>query len=81
MKCMVHKSIYQYGGIRSNINQVYILARVQIPEILKRELSTFIAGIERKLIAEKHILGIKFTKGGGLALRKMRSLQRHHLKE
>ena len=50
VKCMVHQSRSQYEGIRSTINRVYILARVQIPEITKREISTFIAGIERTLV-------------------------------
>ena len=36
VKCVFHQSSSQYGGIRSAINYVYILARVQLPEILKR---------------------------------------------
>ena len=32
LKCMFHQSRSQYGGIRSAINPVYILARVQMPE-------------------------------------------------
>ena len=32
LKCMVHQSSSQCGGIRIAINHVYILARVQIPE-------------------------------------------------
>ena len=32
VKFMVHQQTYQYGGIRSAINYVYILERVQIPE-------------------------------------------------
>ena len=31
VKRMVHQSSSQYGGIRSTINHVYILARVYIP--------------------------------------------------
>ena len=45
VECMVHQSSFQYGGIRSAINNVCILERVQIPERMKRELSTFIVGI------------------------------------
>ena len=52
LKCMVHQSSSQYGGIRIAINHVYILARVQIPEWMKIELSTFIEGMERTVIAE-----------------------------
>ena len=33
--CMVHQSSSHYGGIRSDINRVYILARVKMPEIMK----------------------------------------------
>ena len=51
LNCMVYQSSYQYGGIRSGINHVYILARVQIPETMKRELSTFITVMERTVIA------------------------------
>ena len=53
VKCMVHQSSSQYGGIRSAINHVYILTRLKMPEIMKRELSTFIAGMDRKVIVEK----------------------------
>ena len=53
VKCMVHQSSSKYGGIRRAINHVYILERVQMPEIMKRELSTFIVGMERTEIAEK----------------------------
>ena len=63
LKCMFHQSRYQYGGIRSAINHVYILARVQIPERMKKELSIFIAGMKRTLIVEKQMLGIKFYEG------------------
>ena len=63
VKCMVHQSSYQYGGIRSAINHVYIFAIVQMPEIMKRELSTFISGIDRKLIVEKQMLGFKIPEG------------------
>ena len=58
---MVHQSSYRYGGIKSAINHVYILARVQMPEIMKRELTTFIAGMERTVIAEKKMLGINIS--------------------
>ena len=47
LKCMFHQSCSQYGGIRSAINHVYILERVQIPERMKKELSIFIAGMEK----------------------------------
>ena len=63
VKCMVHHSIYQYGGIRSTINHVYILTRVKIPEIMKIDLSTFIAVMDRILIAEKKMLRLKITEG------------------
>ena len=53
VKCMVHQSSYQYGGIRSAINRVYILARVKMPERMKIELSIFISGMERTVIADK----------------------------
>ena len=51
VECIVNQSSYQYGGTRSTINHVYILARVKMPKIMKRELSTFIAGMERTVIA------------------------------
>ena len=63
VKCMVRHSIYQYGGIRSTINHVYILARVKIPERMKRELSTFIAGMERTVTVEKQMLGLDISEG------------------
>ena len=53
VKFIFHQSRSQYGGIRSAINHVYIFARVQIPERMKKELSIFIAGMERALIPEK----------------------------
>ena len=78
---MVHQSSSQYGGIRSAINYVYILARVQIPERMKRELSTFIAVMDRTVIAEKHMLGLKMYGGKNLsASRHMSSLKRYYLK-
>ena len=45
LKLMVHQESSQYGGIRSAINHVYILEILQIPEIIKIELSTFVAGM------------------------------------
>ena len=63
VKCMIHQSSYQYGGIRSTINHVYILARVKIPERMKRELSTFIAGMERTVTVEKQMLGLDISEG------------------
>ena len=47
VKCMFCQSCSQYGGIRSAINHVYILERVKIPERMKKELSIFIAGMEK----------------------------------
>ena len=38
VKCMVHQSSSQYGGIRSAINRVCILERVKIPERMKIEI-------------------------------------------
>ena len=38
VKCMVHQSSYQCGGIRSAINHVYIWTRLQMPERMKIEL-------------------------------------------
>ena len=58
VKCMVHQSSSRYGGNRRAINRVYILTRVQMTEIMKKELSTFIVGMERTVIAEKQMLGI-----------------------
>ena len=63
VKCMFHQSCSQYGGIRSAINHVYIVERVQIPERMKKGQSIFIAGMERTLIAEKQMLGLKFYEG------------------
>ena len=60
---MVHQSSYQYGGIRSTTNHVYSLERVQMLEITKIELSTFIAVMERTAIAEKQMLDIKCFEG------------------
>ena len=62
VKCMVHQSSSLYGCIRSAINHVYILARVQIPERMKRELLTFIAGMEITVMAEKQMIGLKISK-------------------
>ena len=71
----------QYGGIRSAINHVYILARVQIPEIMKRELSEFIKIMERTVIVEKQMLGLNFSEGKNpSSSRHMNSLQRHYFK-
>ena len=53
VKYMFHQSCSQYGGIRSAINRDYILARVQMPERMKKELSIFISGMEIASIAEK----------------------------
>ena len=53
VKCTVHQSSSHYGGIRSAINHIYILTRLQTPERMKIELSTFIKGTERKEIVEK----------------------------
>ena len=50
--CMVHQSSSKYGGTRSAINHVYIMERVQMPEILKIELSNFIAEMDRTVITE-----------------------------
>ena len=61
VKCMVQQSSSQYGGIRSAINNVYILERVQMLERNKREVSTFIAGMERTAISEKQMLGLKIS--------------------
>ena len=81
MKCMVNQSSSPNGGIRIAINHVYILVRSQITETTRRELPTFIVGMERTLIAEKHMLGIKISgKKNLLASRHMRSLRRHYLK-
>ena len=60
---MVHQSSSQCGGIRSAINHVYILARVKMREIIKRELSTFIMRMYITVIAEKYMLGIKIMNG------------------
>ena len=60
VNCMVHQSSYQYEVIRSAINHVYILARVKIPERMKRELLKFIALIKRTLIAETQMFGFRF---------------------
>ena len=62
VKFMAHQSGYNYGGIRSAINHVYILKRLQMPERMKRELSIFSTGMERIVIAVKQILGIKYSK-------------------
>ena len=62
VECMVRQSSSQYGGIRSAINHVYILERVQMLE-RKKTISTFISVMERTVIAEKHTLGIKFSEG------------------
>ena len=42
VRCMVHQSSSRYGGIRSAMNHVYILARVQLPEITyKRAINIY----------------------------------------
>ena len=76
VECMVHQSSSWYGGIRININHVYILARVQIPERLKRELSTFFAKIERTIIVEKEMLGLKISEGKKISLERYEILAR-----
>ena len=53
VKCTFHQSCSQYGGIRSAINRDYILARVQMLERMKKELSIFVLGMEITSIAEK----------------------------
>ena len=58
---MVNQSSSPNGGIRIAINHVYILVRSQITETTRRELPTFIVGMERTLIAEKHMLGLKIS--------------------
>ena len=63
LEYMVHQSSSRYGDIRSAIDHVYIFARVKMPEIMKREISTFIEGMERIVIVEKNILGLKNSKG------------------
>ena len=81
VKSMVHHSSSQYGGIRIVINRVYIFIRAQMLETMKREISTFIAGMERTVIAEKQICSLKFYEGKKKsASRHMSSLQRHYLK-
>ena len=62
VKCMVHQSSSQYRGIRSAINYVYNLVRVKMTERIKKQISTFIVGLERTVIAEKQMLGIKKMK-------------------
>ena len=52
-----------------------------MPEIMKKKISTFIAEMERKIIAEKHMPGHNIYKGKKpSALRNMSSLQRDYLK-
>ena len=67
VKCMVHQSSSQYEIIKIAINRVYILARVQTPERMKRELSTFIVGMEITVLAEKQMLGLKISEGKNLS--------------
>ena len=66
--------------MRIAITHAYILARVQMPERMKRELSTFIAGTERTLIAEIQMLGIKILGEKKSASRNIISLQRQYVK-
>ena len=61
VKCLVHQSCSHYGGILSAINHAQTLIRVQMPERMKRELSIFIAGIERTVTVENQMLGLKFS--------------------
>ena len=80
VKFMVHQSSSNYGGTRSAINHVYILARVKIPERMKIELSTFIARMERTLIVEKQMLGLIISEEKNPSTsRHVRPLQRNYL--
>ena len=36
---------------------------MKIPEIMKRRSSKFIEGMDRTVIAEKHMLGLKLSEG------------------
>ena len=81
VKCMVHPSSSQYGGIRSAINHVYILEIVQMKEIMKREISTFFAGMERTIITEKQMIGLENSEEeNSSSSRHMSSLRRNYLK-
>ena len=61
VKCMLHQSSSQYGCIRSATDHVYILERVQMLERMRIELSTFIVGMNKTVIVEKQMLGLKFS--------------------
>ena len=79
---MVHRSSSWFGVIINAINHVYILKRVQMPEIIKRDLSTFILGMDRTVIVEKQMLGLKFSEGKNpSASRHMRSCEDTILKQ
>jgi hypothetical protein len=57
------QSASQYDGIRSALSSLYTTARVMMPKQMKKELSTFIAGLERTGLHEKQSLGLKLAEG------------------
>ena len=79
VECMVHQSSSRYGGIISAIDHVYILARLQMLERMKREISTFISGMDIPVILKKQMLGLIIYEKKS-ASRHMSSLRRNYLK-
>ena len=53
----------QYDGIRSAVVSLYKLTHVQIPEEFSREMTGYIAGLQRTGLDEKQKLGLKLREG------------------
>ena len=59
----VQQSTAMYEGIRSAITHMYTLCRVPMPEEMKKDLSTLVAGFERSGASETQALGMQISKG------------------
>ena len=59
----VQQSTAVYEGIRSAITHVFTLCRVPMPEEMRKNLSTLVAGFERSGASETQALGMQINKG------------------
>lgn len=79
VKCSVYQSKSQYNGIRSSIAYLYTLARVQQPQVMQKEISTFLKGMDRTIRAAKEKLGLKISEGKKALTFEAYSLMAKHL--
>lgn len=63
VKLQVHQSASQYSGIRSAVMFLFRSARIEPPNELRSQLSTYIAGLERTILKEKEKLGLSLLEG------------------